>query len=262
MGTVRNLSRLVVGLVLSMVVMASSAFAQQASALDDIQKRGVLKVGWATVYPDFYRDAATGGFRGSSFDIVEDLAKTLGVKLELVEDSWATLVAGIQSGKFDMTIPSLGITLPRALAISYSEPVYSNSVGLMIRKQDGERFKTLQDFDKPEIRLSVTLGSNADMFLTRAMKSAQILRVKAAPDSIAQLLSNRADAWVSPTQSFAKVAAEQTSLAEFTGGNIGDSPIAFGFRAGDYRLKEWLDYYVNELRNTGQLQQILDRNRQ
>ncbi|WP_298727606.1 ABC transporter substrate-binding protein [uncultured Ferrovibrio sp.] len=245
---------------LTVAIFANAANAQQPSpTLDAIQKRGTLRVGWAVIYPHFYRDPKTNQLTGVSHEIVEELAKSLNVKLELIEDNWATLIAGIQSNKFDITIPSLAITLPRALSVTYSRPVYQSAVGLMIRRDDLAKYKTWSDMDVQTARISVTLGSNADMFVTRAMTNSQILRVKAAPDSITQLLTGRADAWASPVDSFIKVGEEQPSLVRLPGPPVGYSKVSFAMKAGDYFFRDWVNYFIDELQDTGTLLRIFKK---
>lgn len=246
--------------VAALAVFAGTAQAQAPSnTLDAIQKRGTLRVGWAVIYPHFYRDPKTNQLTGVSHEISEELAKSLNVKLELVEDSWATLIAGVQSNKFDITIPSLAITLPRAMSVTYSRPVYQSPVGLMIRKDDLAKYKNWKDMDVSTARISLTLGSNADMFATRAMPNSQILRVKAAPDSITQLLTGRADAWASPVDSFIKVGEEQPSLVRLPGPVIGYSKVSFAMKAGDYFFRDWVNYFIDEMQSTGVLLRIFEK---
>lgn len=237
----------------------ATAQASVTSTLDGIKSRGTLRVGWAVVYPQIYREPKTNQLTGVSVDIMQEMAKSLGVKLELVEDSWATLVAGVQSNKYDITIPALAVTLPRAMAVTYTRPVYRSPVGLMIRKSDADKYKSWKDMDQPNVRISVTLGSNADMFATRIFEKAQILRVKAAPDSIAQLLTNKADAWGSPVESFIKAGQEQPALAQIGGPAVGYSPVAMAVKAGDYFFRDWVNHYIDEIQETGVLARIFKK---
>src|SRR3977135_1365435 len=66
-----------------------SAQAQQAAApsrLDDIVKRGALRVGMTGDYLPFtYLDKETSKFRGFDVDMAESLGKALGVKVEYVQ---------------------------------------------------------------------------------------------------------------------------------------------------------------------------------
>lgn len=233
---------------------------QQPSALDAIQKRGSIRVGWAVVYPSMYRDPKQqNALVGTSAEIVQELAASMGVKLELVEDNWSTLIAGLQSNKFDITIPSLAITLPRALAVTYSKPVTQSPVVLMVKKDVAEKYKSWQEMDKPDVRITLTLGSDADMFVTRQMKNAQIIRVRAAPDSIAQMLTGRADAQVISTASFPTISAEHKDFVLLAGPPIGYSKISIAMKGGEYRLREWIDYFIDEIQSTGLLLTILKK---
>src|SRR5258708_27269973 len=85
----------------------------QTSALDRIEKQRVMRVGWAVWHPYVFRDPKTNQVQGISYDLVQDLGKSLGVKVEWVEDSWATLPAGLQANKFEIT-NLMAITPPRA----------------------------------------------------------------------------------------------------------------------------------------------------
>jgi len=237
----------------------SPARAQQGgSTLDAIQKRGSVRVGWGVIYPNMYREPGKQDPVGFYVGFCDEMAKSLGVKLELVEDNWSTMIAGLQANKFDVTIP-LGITLPRAMSATFSKAFLKGPVSLMIRKSDAEKYKQWKDIDVSSARISVTLGSNADMFITRAMPNAQILRVKAAPDSITQLLTGRADAWASPTESFPSVAAEQKDLMQIGGPIVGYSDTAFAVRFGDFAWRDWLSLFTTEMIETGALARLLKK---
>lgn len=68
------------------------------------------------------RNPKTNQIQGISYDLVQDMGKALGVKVDWVEDNWSTLPAGIQASKFEIT-NLMAITPPRAEAVGFSEPV-------------------------------------------------------------------------------------------------------------------------------------------
>ena len=74
-------------LAVAFLLMAAPARAQQSSRLDDIIKRGTLRVGMTGDYLPFtYFDKATSKFRGFDVDMMaEALGKALGVKVEYVQ---------------------------------------------------------------------------------------------------------------------------------------------------------------------------------
>jgi cyclohexadienyl dehydratase len=49
------------------------------------------------------KDTATNSYTGYDIDVMTELAKDLGVKVEFVPTDWKTLVSGVTSGKYHMT---------------------------------------------------------------------------------------------------------------------------------------------------------------
>src|SRR5580692_5834836 len=84
---------------------AASAQAQQPSRLDDIVKRGSLRVGMTGDYLPFsYLDKATQKFRGFDVDMAEALGKALGVRIEYVQTSWPRLMQDFEADHFDIAM--------------------------------------------------------------------------------------------------------------------------------------------------------------
>src|ERR1700730_5661255 len=84
-------------------LVAASAHAQQASRLDEIMKRGTLRVGLTGDYLPFSSfDKATSTFRGFDVDMAEALGKALGVKVEDVQTAWPRLAGDFDPDRFDI----------------------------------------------------------------------------------------------------------------------------------------------------------------
>ena len=81
------------------MLFVASAPAQAQSALQDILSSGVLKVGTTGDWnPMTMKDVATNTYTGYDIDVMTELAKDLGVKVEFVPADWKTLVSGVTSG--------------------------------------------------------------------------------------------------------------------------------------------------------------------
>jgi cyclohexadienyl dehydratase len=81
------------------LVVAATADAQTPSRLDEIVKRGALRVGMTGDYLPFtYFDKATSKFRGFDVDMAEALGNALGVKVEYVQRTWPFLNKPITAG--------------------------------------------------------------------------------------------------------------------------------------------------------------------
>jgi cyclohexadienyl dehydratase len=90
-----------------------------ASVLNEILSDGVLKVGTTGDWnPMTMKDTATNSYTGYDIDVMTELAKDLGVKVEFVPTDWKTLVSGVTSGKYHMTgSASISPVAPKPLAI-------------------------------------------------------------------------------------------------------------------------------------------------
>jgi ABC-type amino acid transport substrate-binding protein len=210
-------------------------------------------------FPYIYLDPQTKKITGFAADFMEAMGTSLNVKLVWVEDSWATLVAGLQANRYDMTLPGVAITLARAEVVTFSKPVAKMPLGLLVRKDsDTATAKNWKDLDQPGKRITTTLGSVVDLFATKRFENAEIIRVKAGPDSIAQLLANKADAWANGLEGLAMIQKEHPELT-IVPGEFGANPICIAFRQGDFITRDYVDLFIDDLRRTGVLKGMVEK---
>ena len=114
------LSLLASGLLLS-VVLASGA---RADVLQTIKQKGVLTVGTKADYRPFGYLDPSGKIVGFEADLAADVAKRLGVKLELVPVVASNRIQFLQQGKIDMMIATMSDTPERRKIVDIVEPDY------------------------------------------------------------------------------------------------------------------------------------------
>jgi len=98
-------------IVISLVIsIAGLSYAQstrnkltEESTLTQIMKRGSIRVGFSTFIPWAMKDKK-GDFIGFEVEVMQQLAKDMGVKLELVPTKWAGIIPALRTGKFDAII--------------------------------------------------------------------------------------------------------------------------------------------------------------
>ena len=119
-------------------IAAGVAFAMltaQASAgkLDDIKSRGTLVVGTKADYKPFgFRDPS-GAIVGIEPDLAADVAKQLGVKLELVPVVAANRMEFLKQGKIDLLIATMSDKPERRRVVeAVDPPYYSDSVNVLM----------------------------------------------------------------------------------------------------------------------------------
>jgi cyclohexadienyl dehydratase len=154
---------------------AASVHAQQSSRLDDIVKRGTLRVGMTGDYLPFtYRDKATSKFRGFDVDMAEALGKALGVKVEYVQTAWPRLTQDFDADKFDIAMGGISITPDRQQRGIFSFPVMRDGKTPIARCADKDKYQTIADIDKPGTRVIVNPGGTNERFARANVKSAEI----------------------------------------------------------------------------------------
>ncbi len=112
--------------------------AASADALDDIKKKGVLVVGTKADYRPFGFLDPSGKIVGFEPDLAADVAKRLGVKLELTPVIASNRIQFLQQGKIDLMIATTSDTPERRKIVDIVEPNYYGS-GLNVMAQKSQR---------------------------------------------------------------------------------------------------------------------------
>jgi cyclohexadienyl dehydratase len=166
--------RFMVGLVAA-VLLSSSAQAQQATRLDEIIKRGTLRVGMTGDYRPFtYLDKTSSKFTGFDVDMAEALGKALGVKIEFVPTAWPQMMRDFEADNFDIAMGGVSITLDRQKKGLFSSPIMREGKTPIARCDDQGKYQTLADIDKPGTRVIVNPGGTNERFARANVKNAEI----------------------------------------------------------------------------------------
>lgn len=167
----------------------------QAGTIDDIRQRGVLRIpAILNEVPYFNKDPRTGEWQGFVIDMANDIAKTLDVKLEIVESSWANAILDVQSGKVDMAF-AVTATPVRAMSVSFSASTYYNSF-VLVSAKDEITGKSWNELNDPKYTFAVDLGSAQDLMTQQYLPKANVLRFKTRDEAIVAVTTGKADALV------------------------------------------------------------------
>ena len=205
------MKKLVTAAVIAVGVLSAGA-AQAQSVLNDILNNGVLKVGTTGDWnPMTMKNPADNTYTGYDIDVMTELAKDLGVKLELVPTDWKTLVSGVISGKYHMT-GSASISPSRAKVAGYSQSYFSlATVPLTLKKNDG-KFNDWADLDKAEVTVAATLGTTQEQQVKQFFPNAKHKIVEAPARDFQEVLAGRADAHITSNVEAYKLVAKYPQM--------------------------------------------------
>ncbi len=167
--------RILAALTATLFLFAVPAQAQQTSRLDDIVKRGTLRVGMTGDYMPFtYFDKTTSKFRGFDVDMAEALGKALGVKVEYVQTAWPQLMKDFEADNFDIAMGGISITLDRQKKGLFSTPIMREGKTPIARCADKDKYAEIADIDKKGTRVIVNPGGTNERFARANVKDAEI----------------------------------------------------------------------------------------
>ncbi|OWV81804.1 amino acid ABC transporter substrate-binding protein [Rhizobium sp. R634] len=175
---------------------ATAAQAQTAEGYwQGVQKAGVLRCGAAVAPPYVMRDPATGEYSGFFADLCKEFADVLKVKPEFVDTTWDNIVAGLQAGKWDVSL-ALNRTPARAMAVQFSIPAMEYQISLAYNKNNPKiaaGAASVADIDKAGVTLAVMSGTAQDKAISAAVKNATIMRLPGNDETRLAVTSKRAD---------------------------------------------------------------------
>jgi cyclohexadienyl dehydratase len=199
---------------LGLIVAATSATTADAqSRLKEILSAGVLKVGTTGDWnPMTMKDPATNTYKGYDIDMMTELAKDLGVKVEFVATDWKTLVSGVIANKYDIT-GSASISMKRAKVAGYSPSYFSLATVPLTLKKNLGRFKSWADLDKPDVTVAATLGTTQEQQVKMFFPNASKKIIEAPARDFQEVLAGRADAHITSNVEAGKLVEKYSQLA-------------------------------------------------
>lgn len=225
------------------------------SALEQVLKRGALRVGMSTFVPWAMRDK-TGKLIGFEIDVATRLANDLGVKVEFVPTKWDGMIPALLSGKFDVVIGGMGIRPDRNLKVNFSIPYDYTGMSMVAHKVLAAGFRSLKDFNRHDVLLAARLGSTAVTATRKFMPKAQLRMFDDESQAYQELLNGRVHAVVgsAPMPRFQAIKyPEKLFLPLKT--NFTREPIGFAVRKGDFDTLNYLNNWIRVVEAEGWLRE-------
>jgi polar amino acid transport system substrate-binding protein len=146
-----------------------------AAAKSELTPSGKLRVG--INYGNFLlvTKGQNGEYGGIAVDLGRELGKRLGVPVDLVPFATAGKLAdAVKSGAWDVAF--LGNEPQRAGDIAFSPAYLEIEAGYLVPA--GSPIKTMADADRKGVRIAVAANSAYDLYLSRSLKNATLVRVQ------------------------------------------------------------------------------------
>lgn len=181
----------------------SSSDTASGSSSDDllsaIKERGYITVAMEGTWAPWTYHDEDDNLVGFDVEVAKAVADELGVDVQYQEGEWDGLLAGVQSGRYDIMVNGVGYTEERAQAYTFSDPYCYNKTALIVRG-DNEDIKSLED-----LKGKTTCNSaNSTYQLIAEEYGANVLDVETLDGTLEMVLAgtDRADATLNAEASF------------------------------------------------------------
>jgi polar amino acid transport system substrate-binding protein len=216
------------------------------STLEQVQKRGVLRVGMSTFVPWAMKDK-TGKLIGFEIDVATRLAQDMGVKVEFVPTKWSGIIPALSTGKFDVIIGGMGILPSRNLKVNFSVPYDFTGMSMVAHQKVAAGFNGLDDFNRSDVIISARLGSTAATASKKYLPKAQLRLFDDESQAYQELINGRVHAVVgsAPTPAFQALKYSDKLFLPLDK-TFTKEPIGFAVRKGDFDtlnfFNNWIGY--------------------
>ena len=253
----KRFARFLSGLFLLFVLVFACCATSQDS-LSAIRSRGVLLVGATGDYrPMTFLDPETGKHVGFDAALAEDLASSLGVRLEFVPTTWPTLMDDTLAGKFDLAVCGITITSARKELALMSDGYLGNGKTVLCRVEDADKYISLEAIDRPEVRVMENPGGLNEKF-ARANLPHATLTIHPMNEEIPGLVaSGKADVMITEIMEAEYYASRDSRLAApllnkpFSRGELG-----FLLPPGSEPLLEFVNAFIAKERKSGRIDEL------
>lgn len=223
--------------ILSSAGLATAASLQQQlaqeSTIEQIVKRGVIKVGMDTFLPWAMKDK-NGEYIGFEIDVARKLAEDMGVEVEFVPTKWAGIIPALLTSKFDVIIGGMGITSQRALKVNFTIPYEYSGMSIVAHKEKAAGFDSLEDFNRADVEIASKLGTTAAAATKKYLPKAKVRLYDDEAQTYQELRNGKVHAVVAsaPRPAFEAIKYSDTLFLPIEG-TFTKEPIGFAIRKGD-----------------------------
>ena len=250
-----------VGMIVGVTNLASADSARQSlssdSALEEIKKRGTLRIGLSTFVPWAMRDKK-GDLIGFEIDVGKRVAADMGVEIEHIPTAWDGIIPALLAGKFDAIISGMSITMKRNLTVNFTHP-YANTgyilVGstAMAQKKD---LKTLEDYNSSDITIATRRASTGAIAAQKNFPKAKLIYFDDGTMGIQETANGKVDATTStPPKAAYDIEKRPGKLFVVDKTLMSPTREAFAVRKGDPDILNWFNNWIDNVKASGWLQE-------
>ena len=245
----------VLGLCLAVVVGGITFAAEPSSpTLARIVENQEVRIGMSGNQPPFTMKARSGKLIGFDVDVANALAAAMGVKLKLVQKSFAELLPALERGDVDLVVSGMTMTPERSLKFNFAGPYYVSGKSVLTNSNDLAGYGDAAAFNKDGLTLVALEGSTSQAFVRNILSKATSVSAPDYDAAVKMVSEGKAQAMVADLPAIVVILARSSDKGLTTpGALLTMEPIGIALPAGDPQLETLIDGLLSAMESTGMI---------
>lgn len=222
------------------------------STLNKILERKELRIGLDSGYQPFEMTDKKGNIVGFDIDIAKILAKSLGVKLTIVNTDFDGIIPALLTDKFDIILSGMTITQSRNTQINFPEPYIVVGQAIILNKRLEGKVHSYKDLNDPKYTVASRIGTTGEMATKRLIPKAKYKSFDKEADGAMDVVNGQSDAFVYDLPfGVVFMAQHGHGKAVFLDEPFTYEPLGMGIRKGDPDFLNFLNNFVRQIKADG-----------
>jgi cyclohexadienyl dehydratase len=227
------------------------------SKLNLILSTGKLKVGTTGDWdPMTLKDPATNKYKGFDIDVMNELAKDMGVKITFVPTEWKTIVSGITAGRYDIST-SVTKTPKRAEVAGFTNSYYKYGTVPLVLKKNLKKFSTWDSLNNEKVIIATTLGTSQEEKAKEFFPKSKLKSVESPARDFQEVLAGRADGNITSSTEANKLVVTYPQLAIVPDGEKNPAFLAMMVNKDDKVWKDYVNKWIKKKKASGFFNKLL-----
>lgn len=233
------------------LLLAGSVQAADSPTITAIKQRGELRVGLEAGYMPFEMLDKGGELIGFDVDLARMMARKLGVKVKIVNQSWDGIIPALLTDKFEVLMGGMTITPERAKSVDFCDPYITIGQTVLLNKKLAATITNYRQLNDPKYRVLSKLGTTGDIAAHKTFPRAQIRTFEHEADASIEVRNGRADAFIYDLPNNAFTAAQFPDSLVHLKEPFTHEDLGWGVRKSDPAFKAWLNAFLAGVKKDG-----------
>lgn len=185
-------------LALALALFCFTPRAHAGDRLDSIMEGKTLRVGTPGDYRPFAM-LADGTYEGFDIDVINLVAKELGVSVAYVPTTWAKLQEGMTEGKYDVALGGITRTVARVRLFEFLPGYAPFGKVALVRAEDKDKFTSLDSLNQPGVRVIKNPGGTNEKFVLEFLTKADVSTHEKNAEIPALIAEGKGDVMITET---------------------------------------------------------------